>query len=118
MARISGIVFIIVGIIVTITSYFFVEEIFVFSYIGILFIVWGIIKIIYKKLTSPSKKKTDFIKQHKKHRNRRPHCPYCNKVIVIHDNFCSNCGALLKNQRSNPNFQNTGQQQYNKRYQN
>ena len=118
MAYIPGIIFVIIGVIVSITSYFFVEEIFIFTYVGLSFVAYGILKMIYKKITSP-KKETPIQHNnqvnHKKRHYHHPHCPNCNIQVGIHNNFCHNCGTNLKNQGSNPNFQNPSQHQYNQR---
>jgi len=110
MARISGEVFIIIGIIVAITS-FFVKAIFFFVYVGAGFIIWGGIKLLYTKLAGEEKPK----KQHAQHKSHHRLCPYCNRQVKPHDNFCSNCGALLKHQRRNVNLNQASHNQYHNR---
>ena len=117
MASIPGIVFIIIGVVVSIVSFFFVEAIYAFTYVGLAFIGYGLIKIIYKKLTKSKEAKTHQ-PHHKKHRTHHPHCPFCNNIILPHNNFCSHCGAYLKNQGSNPNLNSSGQHQSPQGYQN
>jgi len=116
MASIHWSAFMIIGAIVSIVSYFLVEELFVFTYVGLAFIVWGLLKLIYKKLTAPKNPKPHH--QHKKHRVHHPHCPFCNIIIKPHDNFCSHCGGYLKHQRGNPNLNNSRNHQNPQGYQN
>jgi len=98
MANIPGTVFMIIGAVVAIVS-LFLEEIRFFVIIGVLFFLYGGIKALAKK------------KKPKPHKIHHPHCPFCNKMVKTHDNFCSHCGGYLKHQRSNPYLHNSGHNQ-------
>jgi len=145
MAGIHGLIHIIVGAIVVIISIILRDSLFVFVYVGIGFIIFGILKLLYNKIKNPKEKKhkhqphqraTVHPNHHKrnihhhrqnhpnnqqqmlqqvqnlnKHTNQVAACPYCSNTLKISDNFCSNCGAFLKNNRSDPNFYHRGHNQ-------
>ncbi len=117
MAKIPGIVFIIIGAVVAITS-IIVRSIFFFIYVGAGFILWGGGKILYSRLAEEEKPKKDMARQHVHHKAPNHSCPYCNRLTRPHDNFCSNCGALLKHQRGHENLNQGSHNQHNYGYNN
>jgi len=100
MADISPIAFIIIGLIVSVVSFF--TKLYLFIVVGVCFILWGIFKLLKK----PKKK-------HIIHTNT--HCPRCRFQISPHDNFCRHCGWQLKHKRGHPHFQYSSNNQYSNR---
>ncbi len=103
MAKIHGFVYLIIGIFVSLVSYFSKNEALkLFIYIGFLFGFIGIVKLF---ISSLSKKKEKPIKQHPKTFHKQPipkqnsytkYCPHCRNIIRVSDNFCSRCGQALR----------------------
>jgi hypothetical protein len=62
------------------------------------FVIWGFYRLAKGKKGAPQV--------------HAPVCPFCHYHVKPHDNFCSNCGAYLKYNRSNPNFHHSGHNQY------
>lgn len=101
MASIPGIVFIIIGIIMSVVSFFRIESLKVFIYVGLLFVFWGLVKIIAKTLRSEKKRATEYEEEY--YKSQKPqqrhaqtrYCPRCRSQIALHHNFCSKCGARV-----------------------
>jgi hypothetical protein len=93
MAEIHPLAFIIVGMVVTTVSAF--VGLTFFMYAGIIFMVWGIGKISFKKLTEPKVlKRTGYV-----HKEVGPapehyyvHCTRCGHRVRPADAFCPSCG--------------------------
>jgi hypothetical protein len=99
--EIPGIIFIIVGIIISyVTSK--IEGMEFFYLLGAGFILWGIIKLARKAISKrilgsgPEKKesKTEY-SQSQSTQNVIP-CPNCGLKHYANANYCQNCGAKLK----------------------
>lgn len=89
MVKIHGLVYIIIGIIISIPSVIMKEgRLKFFLYIGILFIIIGAVKL-FLNYTKKEKKPKNIQTTHK-------FCPRCGKVTKQSDQFCSNCGNLLR----------------------
>jgi len=100
MTSIHGAVFIIIGGVVFIFS-LILKDLFVFSFVGGGFILWGIGKLMLRKKEKPKK----VIKV----------CPRCHRHTHPHDNFCSYCGTNLKHYGGHPHFHKGGYHQYHHR---
>lgn len=86
MAKIHGLVYIIIGFfvfIVSLTSKKFI----VFLFVGIIFILVGVIKFILK--VNGGK-----VARHVKHETyHHKYCTQCGNLLRLHDKFCTRCGA-------------------------
>jgi len=111
MAKISGTAYLIIGICVALISYFSKNpSLRLFIYIGSIFGLIGIIKILF---TGISRKKEKPVRQRKvthQHPIQRPqsiqhhkqftsYCKYCGNIVRISDNFCNRCGHALHRRR-------------------
>ena len=117
MAKIHGIVYIIIGIIVTVISSTS-DKLIVFFYVGSVFILIGVIKLFvnYTKKKMGIKEKPSYKKhyealkqkhQMQQHLAKQPaqhqtqpkqhykRCMNCGNIARIHDRFCSKCGARV-----------------------
>jgi len=98
MARIHGVFYITAGIIVSIASFYInksqgKKSFLLFFYVGILMIVFGLIKVILLR-----KKGEKHPKVTKKPAFSR-YCTYCGNMAQAFDNFCSKCGNRLFHRR-------------------
>lgn len=96
--QISGLIFIVVGIIIGIASYFIPNmEFFYIAAAG--FVLYGIYKMIRgvlsKKLLGPEPK-TNESKPGKEPSEDTTPCPKCGLKHYSHANYCQNCGTKLK----------------------
>ena len=104
MAKIHGIVYLITGIFVAVASYeISYGKLYVFFYIGLLFIIYGIAKTIIEFINKDKKKEVNSPNIHKNQLNQFKHplkqqykrCPNCGNVARGYDNFCPRCGNRL-----------------------
>ncbi|MGM5481994.1 MAG: zinc-ribbon domain-containing protein [Nanobdellota archaeon] len=108
MASINGYWFIIIGLIVTTVS-LFNDDLEIFIYIGIIFLLYGVGKCGLRFLKKEKKTKAqkeqkpsqEQATQHHPQQNNHQHkqiyfCKNCGKRLTIHDNFCPHCGIRLK----------------------
>ena len=102
MAKIHGLIFIISGLVMSIISLNVkYEKLYLFFYIGILFIIMGTAKMIYNAVQAKQKKAP--IANHRRlgqqgsvnqyTQNQLKNCQRCGNISRIHHNFCSRCGA-------------------------
>lgn len=104
MAEIHAAAWIIIGIIVTIVS--FALQLTFFQYLGIIFIVWGLGKLSYRRLskTDAAVSRALSLKpllysapqapmHHQMRQGHSLRCPHCGTMVKEHDNFCPRCGA-------------------------
>lgn len=96
MAKIHGLVYVIIGILVSIASWKINKEaLYLFFYVGILFIGVGAAKLL---LSLISNKKEEEIMHHRKIQPQAQHfqhyrrCKKCGSVMKANDRFCSKCG--------------------------
>lgn len=113
MVSIHGAVFIVIGLLVVVFSYF--RDILFFKIVGVLFIVYGTFKWIFKAITGANTAKEALnmnAPEQKPLRNAaQPSQPYssqdisrrqmykcrkCGNDIFLHNQFCSNCGLKLR----------------------
>ena len=98
MAKIHGLVYIIIGIFVSVASWKINnEDLYLFFYVGILFIGAGVAKLLLgflknKKETEKTvhQRKTHHQSQHLQQHYKR--CKRCGSIIRANDRFCSRCG--------------------------
>ncbi|MAG91326.1 hypothetical protein CMO83_01470 [Candidatus Woesearchaeota archaeon] len=90
MAKIHGLVYIVVGLFVSIASLRIdYGELYLFFYVGIIFIVVGSTKLVNKYLENQDKK----LHKAKHHAHRLKYCHNCRNVIRTNDKFCNKCGV-------------------------
>ena len=83
-----GIVYLIIGIFVAIASYKInYDKLYVFFYIGLLFIIYGVAKIIIGFSNKDEKKQVP--------KQQYKRCPNCGNVARGYDNFCPRCGNRM-----------------------
>ena len=97
MAKIHWSVYVIIGFFVSTLSYKLdYNKLIFFFYIGIIFILIGIAKLIFgnvnKKEDKPKK-----IQTQKQHMQNFKRCSRCGNIARINDRFCSICGARVWN---------------------
>lgn len=101
MAKIHGLVYIVVGLFVSILSLKLnYQRFIVFFYAGLVFIVFGVIKLIFNLIKSKSNKTKDVHHkiEHKQQIRSQQHfryCPKCRNIMKLHDRFCSRCGFRI-----------------------
>ncbi len=107
MAKIHGAVYLIIGIFISLVSYFSTNKsLRFFIYIGFLFGIIGIIKLLF---TSLKKKKKEKPVQHTHYKHPKvsqkeqslftKYCQRCGNLVRTFDNFCSRCGQALLHRR-------------------
>ena len=93
MVKIHGLVYVIVGLFVSIFSYQLnYEKLVFFFYIGLIFVVVGIAKIIFG-LIGHRKNEASAAHHKAQHQQQVKYCSKCGNVLKLHDRFCSRCGA-------------------------
>jgi len=99
MAKIHGIVYFIIGVFVAIASYIInYDKLYFFFYIGLLFIIFGVAKIVIGFINKEEKKQIPLNKLNQNQFRQVPkqqykRCPTCGNAARIADNFCSRCGT-------------------------
>ncbi|MBS3114726.1 zinc ribbon domain-containing protein [Candidatus Woesearchaeota archaeon] len=100
MAKIHGLVYIAVGLFVSIFSWKVNYEKFVFFfYAGLVFVFVGVMKLIFglikRKMSKTGEVQhiTSVQSQHQAHHYKR--CHKCGNIMKMHDRFCSRCGAKV-----------------------
>ena len=114
MASIHGSIFVIVGIIIGGIS-FFKPELLIFRYASLLFIVYGVIKLLVVHMNSDKSESKKLRTDGMKHPHQNAHglnqqnvqerlhekqqmiyCKKCSSQMTVYDNFCSYCGFRLR----------------------
>ncbi len=87
-----------VGLFVAITSAYMGGKVTLFAWVGLLFIVIGIGKVVYLFVLSPkeSKKEHTIVHPHRAPVTPAYYCPRCRITIQSTDNFCKYCGNRLR----------------------
>ena len=102
MAKIHGLIYIVIGFFVASVSWkISYEKLFLFFYIGVLFILFGIGKLIFgsreikEEKQNPAGQKIQNKILYQKMHQQFKRCARCGNVARISDNFCSRCGARV-----------------------
>lgn len=95
--KISSVVYVILGLFISLFSWLVnrstnSKKLILFFYIGIIIIVFGLIKYFILRKSSKEKIKAKIPAQTK----FWSYCPKCRQQVNIFDNFCSRCGMYLK----------------------
>jgi uncharacterized paraquat-inducible protein A len=89
MAEIPAAAYIVVGIVMAVAS--IALGLTFFIYVGLIFLVWGLGKLSYRRLGNKGEPvHAPKIQTHRQHIVR---CPHCQNIVHLNDNFCSRCGA-------------------------
>ena len=94
MAKIHWLVYIIIGLFVAIFSWkrdF--EKLMIFFYLGLMFILIGIVKLVFSIGKNKHKEEKIHHKASQQHKGR--YCHSCGSPALPHHNFCTKCGAKL-----------------------
>jgi len=99
MSKIHWLIYVIVGLFVSIASWrIYYNRFIIFFYIGLIFILIGIAKLIFSLMETKEKKETAHKPQDKAHAHQAQQFKYCTRCgaqLRIHNNFCSRCGARV-----------------------
>jgi len=93
MAKVHGIAYLIIGIMISGFSYYIgqtKEEFKLFIYVGLLMIIIGIIKLAAKGIKSKKETKKHLHPHHTP--SQAVYCPKCGAALKATDNFCYKCG--------------------------
>ena len=91
MAKVHGIVYIAVGIFVSIMSWKLnYEKLVFFFYAGLIFVFVGIAKLAFSLVKNKTSKKENL--RHRMHGNIK-YCHNCGTALRLHHKFCVKCGA-------------------------
>ena len=104
MAKVSGIVYLILGLFISIASYYInYDKLFIFFYAGWVVFIYGVAKIIIGFINKDEDKQPQLnrlnqnqpsqFRQIPKQQFKR--CRTCGNTAKSFDNFCSRCGASL-----------------------
>ncbi|MDP3765033.1 MAG: hypothetical protein Q8R04_00820 [Nanoarchaeota archaeon] len=102
MAKIHGLVYIVVGLFVSIFSWKVNYEKFIFFfYVGLIFVFIGILKLVFGLIKRKMDRKEEPLERvhhkvsiqphHQAHHYKR--CHKCGNAVKLHDGFCSRCGT-------------------------
>ena len=102
MAKIHWLVYVIVGLFISIASYKLNYDKFIFFfYSGLIFVFIGVVKLIFSVIKGRMNKQEETQKAiqpkiHPQHRSQQyKRCRKCGNVVRFHDSFCAKCGARV-----------------------
>ncbi|MBN1156382.1 zinc ribbon domain-containing protein [Candidatus Woesearchaeota archaeon] len=101
MTSIKGIVFIIIGLFVSITSYVLGKKggtnLQIFVYVGIAFVAFGLVKMLIETAGKPKKEKRPEQRTNpaSPSNQRVKYCPGCGAKMPAYAHFCFNCGMKV-----------------------
>ena len=97
MAKIHGIVYVLIGIFVTIASYLIDRnDLWAFLYVGVFFIAFGVAKIVIQFIMGQKEEQKPQTAQQKSiHLQNYKKCHRCGNVSRLTDRFCARCGNKL-----------------------
>ncbi|MBI2659896.1 zinc ribbon domain-containing protein [Candidatus Woesearchaeota archaeon] len=106
MAKIHGLVYILVGAFVSIMSWRLNQEkLLFFYYAGYFFIFVGVVKLLFNWIKNNAEKPKVSAQQESHHAVHKPshtstahqikYCHNCRTPLRLHNKFCSNCGARV-----------------------
>ena len=95
MKTIHWSVYFIIGLFVSVASYRLnFQKLISFFYIGTIFIVVGIVKLIFGT-ANKKEDKSQKIQTQKQHMQNFKRCSRCGNIVRINDRFCGKCGARV-----------------------
>ena len=102
MAEIPWWVWLGVGLFVSIVSALMGGKVTIFIWIGLIFIIVGIAKVVYLFVLRPKEAKSEQKAMHMRHPQLPPqppsalYCPRCRITVQTTDRFCRYCGQRLR----------------------
>ena len=96
MAKIHGLLYVIVGLFVSIMSWKLdYQKLIFFFYAGLIFILFGVIKLIFNLVKNKANKSEEihFKSQHQTQRFK--YCAKCGSPSRLQDKFCRKCGVRI-----------------------
>ena len=95
MAKIHGLVYILVGLFVSISSWRLnYEKLIFFFYSGLFFIFIGILKLIFNLIKNKTGKKEKIHAKSVQHQTHK-YCHNCGTALRHQARFCTRCGARV-----------------------
>lgn len=102
MVKIHGIVFLVLGLFISISSYKInYGKMYLFFYAGLFFIIYGVAKIVIGFIAGEKKQGQTALHRNQLDQYKQParqqykRCQNCGNVARGHDNFCSRCGNRM-----------------------
>ncbi len=92
--KIPALVWLMLGILLTVVSYYLGDEFVLFFYAGLLIIALGVFKLILSYVFSP--KETIIEKKAVQQKDHYSKCRHCNNITRKIDYYCSMCGKQLR----------------------
>ena len=93
MAKVHGIVYIAVGIFVSIMSWKLnYEKLIFFFYAGLIFVFVGIVKLAFSLVKNKTSKKENL---HHRMQGNIKYCHNCGTALRLHHKFCVKCSARV-----------------------
>ena len=95
MVKIHGIAYILIGIFISTASYMINREnLYIFFYAGMFFIVYGVAKIVLGFIIGQKEQQKTVQHKAQTHQNYKK-CHRCGNVARLTDRFCSRCGTKM-----------------------
>jgi len=92
MVKIHGIAYLIIGVLVTASSYYIdKQKLIVFFYIGLIMIGIGIAKLVVKSISGSANKTKRPVQQ-----GSQVCCQFCGSKINYAGNYCHFCGGRIR----------------------
>ena len=99
MAKIHWSAYIIIGLFISVSSYYFnYEKLVFFFYFGLVFVLAGILKLAFGISSREGKKEQKQVQQATKsiqHPHQFKRCHVCGNAVRIHNMFCGRCGTKV-----------------------
>lgn len=95
MAKIHWLVYVIVGLFISIASYKLnYEKLIFFFYAGFVFVFVGVLKLMFNLIKNRTPKK-ETIHKSVHHQQSTGFCHQCGARLDLHHKFCTKCGARI-----------------------
>ena len=95
MVKIHGIIYILIGIFISIASYFVnVNDLYIFFYAGMFFIAYGVAKIVLGFIIGQKEQQKAVQHKTQAHQSYKK-CHRCGNIARLTDRFCSRCGTKM-----------------------
>ena len=93
MPKIHGLVYVFVGLFVSVLSWRLnYQKLIFFFYAGLIFVFAGIVKLTINFVKSKKNKTQNMHHKIQRQSQRLKYCSKCGNVVRIQDRFCSKCG--------------------------
>ena len=96
MAKIHWLVYVIVGAFVSIFSYRLnYEKLVFFFYAGFVFVFVGVLKLVFNLVKNRTAKKETAHHKAVHQQSNTKYCNQCGAALSLHHKFCAKCGARI-----------------------